>query len=113
MLQKQTVRPELLELLNYLMKQYELNDFVLVGGTGLALQIGHRISVDIDLFGKSELDAISFSEILSEFGNYQILKKSKRILIYSVCGIKVDFVDYRYPLLCPFETIEDIRVASK
>jgi hypothetical protein len=30
--------------------------FNLVGGTSLALQIGHRFSVDIDMFGSSEID---------------------------------------------------------
>jgi hypothetical protein len=76
------------------MKSDELQDFVLVGGTSLALQIGHRNSIDIDLFGKCELDDFLFSEILSGFGETTIIKKSKRILIYSVSGIKVDFVDY-------------------
>lgn len=32
------------------MREDKLSDFTLVGGTALALQIGHRISVDIDLF---------------------------------------------------------------
>ena len=50
MLQKHTVREELLELLTYLMNQNEFNNFVLVGGTALSLQLGHQISVDIDLF---------------------------------------------------------------
>lgn len=46
MLQKQSVRTELLELLVCLMQQDEFQDFVLVGGTALALQIGHRNSVN-------------------------------------------------------------------
>lgn len=101
MLQKQSVRTELLELLVYLMQQDEFQDFVLVGVTSLALQIGHRNSVDIDMFGPCELDEILFSDLLSRFGETTIIKKSKRILIYSVSGIKVDFVDYQYDLLCP------------
>jgi hypothetical protein len=40
----------LLKILKLLMKEDKLRDFTLVGGTALALQIGHRISVDIDLF---------------------------------------------------------------
>ena len=113
MLQKQSVRTELLELLVYLMQQDELKDFVLVGGTALALQIGHRNSIDIDLFGKCELDDFLFSEILSGFGETTIIKKSKRILIYSVSGIKVDIVDYQYNLLCAPLIEEGIRLASE
>jgi hypothetical protein len=51
MLQKQAVKPELLELLNQFMSINEFSAFNLVGGTALALYEGHRISVDIDLFG--------------------------------------------------------------
>ncbi len=53
MLQKQAFKPELLELLNQLMLINEFSNFHLVGGIALALYDGHRISVDIDLFGKS------------------------------------------------------------
>ena len=79
----------------------------------LALQIGHRNSIDIDLFGKCELDGFLFSEILSGFGETTIIKKSKRILIYSVSGIKVDIVDYQYKLLCAPLIEEGIRLASE
>ena len=50
MLFTETVASSTLELLRRLMKDIALRDFVLVGGTSLALQVGHRISVDIDLF---------------------------------------------------------------
>lgn len=48
MLHYQTVEPHTLELLKSLMQKPYLQQFVLVGGTALALQIGHRKSVDID-----------------------------------------------------------------
>lgn len=35
----------------------ELKDFVLVGGTSLALQLGHRNSIDIDLFNQEDFDS--------------------------------------------------------
>ncbi len=62
MLHKQAVSPKLLELINNLMQIEAFNNFNLVGGTSLALQIGHRISIDIDLFGISEIDEIEFNE---------------------------------------------------
>lgn len=45
-----TVSTPLLSILRRLMSAEMLNDFRLVGGTALALQRGHRMSVDIDLF---------------------------------------------------------------
>ncbi|MEI7587081.1 nucleotidyl transferase AbiEii/AbiGii toxin family protein [Runella sp.] len=50
MLQTRTVEPGTLELLKQLMSLKALEQFYLVGGTALALQMGHRISVDLDLF---------------------------------------------------------------
>jgi hypothetical protein len=95
------------------MLQEEFNDFALVGGTSLALQMGHRISVDIDLFGKREIDEASFLSILSSNSDVQVLKKSRNILICAVDGIKVDFVNYNYPLLEELLLIDGIRMASK
>jgi hypothetical protein len=50
MLQLHTIDPRTLELLKRLSAEPELSQHFLVGGTSLALQIGHRISVDLDLF---------------------------------------------------------------
>lgn len=49
MLCKETVTSEMWELLQRLMKDENLKDHILVGGTALALRLGHRLSVDIDL----------------------------------------------------------------
>lgn len=57
MLQYRTVDPKTLELLRKLMSLTELQDFFLVGGTALALQLGHRISIDIDLFTQIDFNA--------------------------------------------------------
>lgn len=51
MLSLQTVLPDTLELLKTLMNQPLLYEMRLVGGTSLALQYGHRRSVDLDFFG--------------------------------------------------------------
>lgn len=112
MLQEKAVSPRLLELLKYLMQQQELNCFVLVGGTALALQYGHRESVDADLFGEQPLDTLDLAGILSGFGKVKLLKKSKSIEVYSVDSIKVDFVYYRYPLLRPLVEQSGLRLAS-
>lgn len=53
MLHKETVSIEMWKLLQILMKDEMLKDFNLVGGTALSLQIGHRLSVDIDLHYKN------------------------------------------------------------
>ena len=51
MLHLQTILPDTLELLKMLSAQPEMQGMRLVGGTSLALQYGHRQSVDLDFFG--------------------------------------------------------------
>jgi hypothetical protein len=69
----------------------------LVGGTALALQIGHRTSVDIDLFGKMPTDSIDLAYALNKIGEISAIKKSPNIFIQLINGIKVDLVNYPYP----------------
>jgi hypothetical protein len=88
------------------------NGFNLFWGTSLALQIGHRFSVDIDMFGIAEIDEFEFVDELSNFGKVIVIKKSKNVLILSVNSIKVDFVNYKYPLLEEIAIVENIRLAS-
>lgn len=112
MLQTKSVVPELMELLKKLMDENIFSNFNLVGGTALALQMGHRNSIDIDLFGMEEINSDLFLDKLSEFGNVKITKGSKNILITKVNEIKVDFVNYKYPLLREKLVIDSIRMLS-
>ena len=112
MLQTQTVVPKLMELLNKIMSEKLFSDFNLVGGTALALQIGHRNSIDIDLFGNSEIDTQLFIEKLSEFGKVTVTQSTKNILITEINDVKVDFVNYKYPIISEQLFIENIRMLS-
>lgn len=112
MLQTQTIQPKLLELLTKIMSSEVFRGFNLVGGTSLALQIGHRFSIDIDMFGDYEIEEYEFIEELSKFGKQTILKKSRNIIILTIDGIKVDFVNYKYPLLEKIQIVENIRLVS-
>jgi hypothetical protein len=112
MLQRAAVTAGLLELLGQLMKEEMLSSLRLVGGTALALQIGHRNSVDIDLFGKHDLDDQQFGQLFSQFKKVQLLRSSKSIKVYLVEGIKVDIVNYSYPWLAPIVLDEGIRMAA-
>lgn len=58
-----TVSPLLSSTLKELMQEDLFADFVLVGGTALSLQFGHRLSVDIDLFTSKLYGTIDFKKI--------------------------------------------------
>jgi hypothetical protein len=86
--------------------------FNLVGGTSLALQMGHRNSIDIDLFGNAEIEVDLFIDKLGSFGQVVVTKSTKNILITKVNEIKVDFVNYKYPLLSDILIEDNIRMLS-
>lgn len=112
MLHLEAVYPGTLDLLRALMAREELNPFALAGGTALALQIGHRISVDLDLFGRHPFDPEELLSTYAEIGDYQLLSQSKNVLVVSLRGIKVDVVNYRYGLLEPVRQIDNLRLLS-
>ena len=56
MLHKETIDSKTLELLIDLQKEPLLSSFNLVGGTALALHLGHRRSVDLDFFTSEAFD---------------------------------------------------------
>ncbi|WP_240723511.1 nucleotidyl transferase AbiEii/AbiGii toxin family protein [Flavobacterium sp. GT3P67] len=58
-----TVNTLLQESLLQVMQAEEFRDFRLVGGTALSLQIGHRMSIDIDLFTDEDYGTIDFDVI--------------------------------------------------
>ena len=87
-------------------------DMRLVGGTSLALHIGHRHSVDIDLFGKLEAEILEINEMLGKIGKLNIIKKSQNINIYSIDNIKVDIVNYYYPWLEDKVETEGLKLAG-
>lgn len=98
MLSIQTVKPDTLELLKAVFAQPEIQEMRLVGGTSLALQYGHRQSVDLDFFGRLPENKDVLIDIVCRVGEVVVLNRSKIILQMVVNQVKVDFVDYsRYP----------------
>jgi len=91
-------------------------DFYLAGGTALALQIGHRDSIDFDFFGPENIDTKQlFAEISEIFKNRKILKTQEEkntLTVFIDNDIKLSFFGYKYKLLN--NTIEDdnLRLAS-
>ena len=113
MLQYQTIEPGTLQLLKTLQAIPLLQGLRLVGGTALALQLGHRKSVDLDLFGDISAEAIEIREAIEEHFSVSVIKESKNIKIYQIDGIKVDIVNYsRYPWIEPPVQEDGITLAG-
>ncbi len=112
MLQRSAIDTPTWELLKILSSYRTFKETRLVGGTALALQLGHRKSVDLDFFGKVNFDEIDKIELFKSFANVNMLKVSRNINIFSINGIKVDFVNYGYPWLEKSIIVEKIRLAG-
>jgi len=119
MLQYRTIYPTTLELLRTLMLSEELQDFFLVGGTALALLLGHRISVDIDMFTLNDFNSDELISKLSKHISISSISKSKNSLSLEVLDtsendkvVKIDLIKYSYPLINTVVEIDSIRLLS-
>lgn len=112
MLFYETLLPERVKLLKMLQLIPALREYRLVGGTALALQMGHRISDDLDLFGNKSIDGNELLEALSKLGDLKVLGSSKSISSFSIDYVKVDIVNYPFPWLDSENSIDGIRLAT-
>jgi len=110
MLQTRTVEPGTLGLLKQLMEMPTVQPFYLVGGTSLALQLGHRFSIDLDLFTTEDFDKQELLESLIDEFKVSIESEKKTMVITNINNVKVDFVKMAYPILFPSLEIEGVRM---
>lgn len=112
MLQTQTVTAQTLALTQKLMADARLTDFILVGGTALALRIGHRQSIDIDLFTNRPFDAAQVTSILKNDYGADFVKVLKNGVFCSIDGVKTDLISHAYPYVQSPENIDGVRLVS-
>jgi len=76
------------------------HDAVLAGGTALALQIGHRISLDLDFFTASAFDVESVISAIRTTGQkFRVLAEGEGHLVMDIEGVKFSLFRYDYPFL--------------
>ena len=86
------VHPDTFKLIQELQKLPFLQDFYLVGGTSLALQIGHRNSIDIDLFTQNTFSTEALKTELLQHFDLQVAYEFENTLMCFINNIKVDFI---------------------
>jgi hypothetical protein len=107
------ITPETFKLIQQLQAIPELKEFHLVGGTALALQLGHRNSIDIDLFTLNEFDDADIIELISKENEVNEILRRLNTVICLINNIKTDFIRHNYKLLKPPVTEEGISFLSK
>jgi hypothetical protein len=86
-----------------------LKDFYLAGGTGLALQLGHRKSADFDFFNDHPFN---IDLLISRINPDKILMSTEGTLHCESDGIKLSFLYYNPPRLFPAITWQNISLAD-
>jgi hypothetical protein len=89
-----------------------LDGFYLAGGTGLALQYGHRRSVDLDLFREREFDSQRLGDRLQGQPDLERVALARGTAHLTLRGVKVSFLHYPYPLLFPLRAYGTLPVAD-
>jgi hypothetical protein len=112
MLYTETVEAGTLDLTRQLMSDEVFKDFYLVGGTALSLKLGHRKSIDIDLFTDKDFDSAKIKNHLQQHYQVEKLQAIKNGVFGLVSDVKVDLIAHQYPLIKPIETVEGIRMLS-
>ncbi len=112
MLHLSAISSPALGLLKTLMIQDAFSEARLVGGTALALQIGHRKSIDLDIFGEIDFDKFNKAQLFGNFNEVKTIKSSQNINIFIIDRIKVDFVNYTYSWLEMPIVEKNIRLAG-
>ena len=90
----------------------EFHGWVLAGGTGLALQLGHRISEDFDFFCTREVDTVALFDRLREVATCETLYSDEHTLTVLVDGVKLSFFQVRDPFLFPATPFSFFGVAD-
>ncbi len=92
----------------------KFKEYYLVGGTALALQIGHRISVDFDMFTHQKLSSELLQKIKKVFQGYAIhvTYRSTEQINLVISGVKCTFFSYPYPVLEQYIVYRNTPLAS-
>ena len=88
-----------------------IDDAYLAGGTALALQIGHRISYDLDFFAATEFDRNEVLQKLTKV-NFRLEQESWGTLLGRLGKTKLSFFVYQYPLIGKTLKYKNVTIAS-
>lgn len=88
--------------------------FALAGGTSLALQLGHRQSIDLDIFSPQDFDTTQIERIISSTPglDFEFVNSNKKMLFAFINHIKCDFIQEPAKLIKPFVVYEGIKYFS-
>jgi hypothetical protein len=112
MLYKTTVEPTTMELLKSLQHRDYLKGFNLVGGTALSLYLGHRKSVDLDLFSNFAFNASQLIESIQQDYPLQLYNTASNTIRGSIENVNIDIIAHLYPYISEPSILDGVRILS-
>lgn len=109
----QAISQETKRVLEKITKTNIATDFYLAGGTALAIQLGHRESIDLDWFCQKDFSNQKIKGSLSELGNFKLYSEEDGTLHGELDSVKITFLRYKYNLLYPMVAFENIKLADE
>jgi predicted nucleotidyltransferase component of viral defense system len=87
--------------------------FYLAGGTALALQLGHRRSVDFDFYNQTSFNEMGLErDIVTQVEGFKVTQRGSGTLIGQQAAIDMSFFYYPYPLLESLLETESLNLVS-
>ena len=90
----------------------EIKQAYLAGGTALALQIGHRISIDLDFFTQEKFNEVELSTKLAKLPKFIQDGTTQGTVWGKLDQTKLSIFEYKYPLLEETVSFEGLRLAN-
>ncbi|MFH0923961.1 MAG: nucleotidyl transferase AbiEii/AbiGii toxin family protein [Candidatus Falkowbacteria bacterium] len=112
-MREEAINKKTKRLLSAIARSGLIKDFYLAGGTALALQYGHRKSVDLDWFSRKSFDTAKLKKDLSGLGKIIVSSDEKDTLNLSIGGVKASFMGYPYKLIFPLLSWQGVKLADQ
>jgi hypothetical protein len=104
--------PDAWRIVRRLVESGVLETWTLAGGTGLALQLGHRYSEDLDFFRTETFETDLLIAALSPIGSVSIQSRSSGTLHSVLDGLRVSFLRMQAPLIYPGTSYRGLTLAD-
>lgn len=109
----ETIKNETRGVLEKIVRSSLADDFYLAGGTGLALSLGHRESIDLDWFCERDFSGKKMKDGLSVLGDFVVESEDEGTLHGTLDQVKITFLRYPYEVLFPLLDFEGAKVADE
>ncbi len=110
---EETISRETRSVLEKIARSKIADNFYLAGGTALAIQLGHRMSIDLDWFTAGNFSPAILKKKISDLGGFELSGEEEGTLHGALNGVKISFLRYDYGMLYPLMDWKEVRLADE